>query len=163
MTRGTINLSGPPCVIPPAEPFTCPPQPINLVDTTPLNRMRTLLMTLALAIGLGTMAQSGDADKKSVAERAADKTAEMTKQLGLTTEQSAKVGEINKRHFQGMADIRKLTDERARNNRERILKENRDKSLQTVLTPEQYEKLMKIRAEKKEEKKEKDTKKPHNE
>jgi hypothetical protein len=122
-------------------------------------RMRTLLMTLAFTIGLGAMAQNAtaDGDKKTVTERAASKTAEMTAQLGLTPEQSAKVGEINLNHMKNMEGVKGLKDERSRENRERILKDSRDRSFQTVLTPEQYTKMMQLRAEKKE------AKKPHNE
>lgn len=123
--------------------------------------MRTLLLTLALATGLGTMAQSttdrataAEAERKAVTERADARTAELTQQLDLTPEQSTKVHDITLRHFQSMRGVERMPAGPARDNRERLLNEKRDNAYQAVLTPEQYAKLAGTKS---------DAKKPHNE
>jgi hypothetical protein len=117
-------------------------------------------MTLALAVGLGAMAQDSDHAKKTAAERAQKRTAEMTTDLGLNADQQAKVADINFRYADAMAVVKTIKDDAARNKREDVLKTNRDNSYKTLLTEDQYNKLMAIRAEKKaKHKAEKDAKK----
>lgn len=106
-------------------------------------------MTLALAFSLGAMAQNNDQDHKSPAERADKRTTEMTADLGLNADQQAKVATINLQYATAMKDVRTITDQTAQDYRADILKGNRDNAYQEVLTAEQYQKMLTMRAEKK--------------
>ena len=129
--------------------------------------MRSILLALTLVIGTATMAQDADDnnDKRTPEERAKHRTEVMTKDLDLTPDQVTKVSDINLRFARENAEAKKLTDEKARKERSRGLKEKRDEELKAVLTADQYTKLMQQREDKKDDhKKDKDNaKKPHNE
>ncbi|MEO8733991.1 MAG: hypothetical protein ABI373_06645 [Flavobacteriales bacterium] len=111
--------------------------------------MRTLVMTLALMVGLSAMAQDSDNAKKTTAERAQKRTTEMTTELGLNADQQAKVSEINMQYADGAQTVSQMTEKDAQKKRLDVLKSNRDSSYKAVLTEAQYNKWMALRAEKK--------------
>ena len=126
--------------------------------------MRTFLTTLALAAGIGLMAQDADAgkDKKTPEERAAKRTEQMTKDLGLSAEQVAKVNTINLNFARAMGDVKEIKDEATRKGRSEALKTKRDTDMQGVLTADQFTKMKELRDKKKDENK-KEGKKVHQE
>lgn len=119
--------------------------------------MRTLLSTLALAAGMSLMAQDADMDndKKTPEERAKHRTEVMTKELGLSAEQIAKVNTINLNFARTTADVKAIQDESARKGRMEAVRNKRDADLQGVLTPEQFAKMKELRDKKKDEHKDK--------
>lgn len=119
--------------------------------------MRTLLSTLALAAGMSLMAQDADMDndKKTPEERAKHRTEVMTKELGLSAEQIAKVNTINLNFARTTADVKAMQDESARKGRMEAVRNKRDADLQGVLTPEQFAKMKELRDKKKDEHKDK--------
>lgn len=131
--------------------------------------MKHLMTTLALAASLfaspALRAQDmdDDGDKKSPEERAKHRTEMMTKELGLNAEQVAKVNTVNITFARSMAEVKEIKDEASRKGRAEALRTNRDKSLQAVLTAEQYTKMMEMRAKKKEGRSKEDKEKKHNE
>ena len=111
--------------------------------------MRTLVMTLALMVGLSAMAQDSDHAQKTPAERAQKRTTEMTSQLGLNADQQAKVNEINMQFADGAQTVSTISEKEAQKKRMEALKTNRDNGYKAVLTEAQYNKWMALRAEKK--------------
>ena len=111
--------------------------------------MRTLVMTLALMVGLSAMAQDSDHAKKTPAEHAQKRTAEMTTELGLNADQQAKVAEINMQYADGAQTVSTITDKDAQKLRMNALKTNRDNSYKAVLTDAQYNKCTALQAQKK--------------
>lgn len=120
--------------------------------------MRTILTTLALAVGMSLMAQDANAgkDKKTPEERAAKRTEQMTKDLGLSAEQVAKVNTINLNFARYSSDVEAAGAGADVAGRTEALKSRRDVQLKEVLTPEQYAKYEEIRAKKAAEKKAKE-------
>jgi len=120
--------------------------------------MRTILTTLALAVGMSLMAQDASAgkDKKTPEERAAKRTEQMTKDLGLSSEQVAKVNTINLNFARYSSDVEAAGKGADVEGRTKALKAKRDAELKAVLTPEQYTKYEEIRAKKQADKKSKD-------
>lgn len=134
--------------------------------------MRHLIIAFFLLLGTLAHAQDNDDnDKRTPEERAKHRTEEMTKDLGLSADQSAKVADINLRFAKASAEAKQLTDEKARKERKRALKATRDNEYKGVLTAEQFTKLMQQRDQKKDDGKKDDgkkdekgkEKKPHNE
>lgn len=111
--------------------------------------MRTLLLTLALATGLSTMAQQKGQTEKLPAEKARNRTEWMTKELGLDPAQQEKVAAINLQYAQAMQNVDAIKDETTRKGRAAALKTSRDNGLQSVLTQEQFDKMIKVREERK--------------
>ena len=120
--------------------------------------MRTILTTLALAVGMSLMAQDASAgkDKKTPEERAAKRTEQMSKDLGLSSEQVAKVNTINLNFARYSSDVEAAGKGADVEGRTKALKAKRDAELKAVLTPEQYTKYEEIRAKKQADKKSKD-------
>ena len=106
--------------------------------------MRKLLIGVALlVIGMG-MAQAQDGQRKNAQERAEMRTERMTKELGLNAEQAEKVKAINMRYAEKNEAIRAENKAKAEANRSKIA-DQRDaqmKEYKSVLTPEQYEKMV---------------------
>ncbi len=111
-------------------------------------RMRTLLMTLALATGLTAMAQQGHTEK-TPAEKAERRTERMVQDLGLDAAQREKVATIHLAYAKAMYDLRSVRDE-DRRGRADYLESSRDNGLQQVLTADQYAKLQQLREQRKE-------------
>lgn len=132
------------------------------------------------ALGKAKRAERGEGMKEMdpakmqehAAQRAEKRTEAMTEELGLNDEQSAKVESINGTFTAGMAKLKQSgVDEDARKAQMKSLRETRDAELKSVLTAEQYSKMMEQRRAKRAEgmerhqemKKHNETKKPHNE
>lgn len=99
----------------------------------------------------------GRGEAKSPSERAGRQTERMTKHLGLSEKQAAKVGEINLKYAEQMKAERDAGKEDREAKRAKM-KETRtvqDAELKSVLTTEQYDKMLADRAEKMEKRKEK--------
>ena len=111
--------------------------------------MKALILPLAFAIGLGAHAQSAEQGRKTAEEKAERRTERMASELQLTADQKAQVTEINLSYSRHMQELQSLQDEKARDNRETILKGNRDRSYQGVVTPEQLTKWNSLQAERK--------------
>jgi len=129
--------------------------------------MRTLFSTLALTMAMGLMAQDADMDgkgKKSPEERAKNRTEVMTKELGLTPEQIAKVNTVNITHARGVDDLKGMMDDKVKKERSKALRDKRDSDLKGILTAEQFAKMESLREKKKAVEKDKKVgKKAHNE
>lgn len=106
-------------------------------------RMRTLLFTLALATGMSAMAQQGHTEK-TPAEKAERRTERMVQDLGLDATQQEKVASINQAYAKAMYDLRSVREE-DRQGRTDHLKSSRDNAYQSVLTADQYAKLLQLR------------------
>lgn len=101
------------------------------------------MMTLALAAALAASAQAQDKDRNgiNVPEAAQRITAQMTEQLGLTTEQVAKVQALNEKFLEKTMVARdEAAKETGRQDKQAILAE-RERELKEVLTAEQFEKM----------------------
>lgn len=117
--------------------------------------MKNLLMNLALFGALlfppALMAQdteTGD-PKKTPEQRAADRTEKMATELDLSSDQKARVQEINLRYAQAAADAKaQSTSKDAMRKRGKELKEKRDEELKGVLTPDQFAKMTTLRKQK---------------
>ena len=99
-------------------------------------------------------------------ERADRLTEEMTVELGLSADQQAKVETINGTYAASMAKLQQAgLDEAARKERMKAMRQDRDKELKAVLTPEQFSTMMELRKQKHTDSKggHPGSKKPHNE
>jgi len=100
------------------------------------------LMMIAVLVGMTVAAQAQDKEHKTAAERAAQRTQHMTKELGLTSEQATKVESINLKYAE-QAEAKRAEREADRTVARQEGKETRDAfdaELKTVLTAEQYAK-----------------------
>jgi hypothetical protein len=105
--------------------------------------MRTILFTLAFTTAMGAMAQQGTAQPgKTLDEQAATRTEKMAVEYGLDATQVKRVQEINLAYAKSLLEVNTLKDEKAKEGRTKVLEENRDRDLQKVLTPAQYEKFV---------------------
>lgn len=111
--------------------------------------MRTILITLALAMGLGAFAQNADNTKKTPAEKAEKRTERMVTDLGLDAARKDKVAKINLDYANAMKDVNSLKDKATREKRGDVVKANRDEALKAVLTPDQFNKMNVLNAERK--------------
>lgn len=116
--------------------------------------MNTVIKHFALAASIlmapALFAQdSGVKSDKTPEEKAAHHTQRMTKELGLSQEQSAKVGDINLRYAQEAAAVKNGSlDKEARKEQAIGLKDRRDEELKLVLTPEQHARMLELRKQK---------------
>ncbi|MBL8000366.1 MAG: hypothetical protein JNL05_00270 [Flavobacteriales bacterium] len=91
-------------------------------------------------------------EQKTPEERAKRHTERMTQELGLTAEQSAKVGDINLRYVDVLADLKASgQDKEVMKEQGKALRDKRDEELKLVLTAEQYSKMMTLREQKRKE------------
>lgn len=91
-------------------------------------------------------------EQKTPEERAKRHTERMTQELGLTAEQSAKVGDINLRYVDVLADLKASgQDKEVMKEQGKALRDKRDEELKLVLTAEQYAKMMTLREQKRKE------------
>jgi predicted metalloprotease len=107
-----------------------------------------------------------DNDKRTPEERAKHRTEAMTKDLGLSAEQTARIYTINLEFARANTEAKGIADETNRKEKKQSLKATRDAGYKTVLTADQYAKLMQQRDQKKDGAKKDDKpkdKKPHNE
>lgn len=91
------------------------------------NRILVALMIGAFA--MSTMAQQPKKEMPTAEERAGKHTEMMTKKMGLTDDQTKKVGDINLKFAKKMDEMKKMMEK---------AKSAKDAEMQAVLTPEQY-------------------------
>ena len=120
--------------------------------------MKIISSTLLLATALlCTTANAQDAprEKRNPADRAEQRTEQMTKELALDADQAAKVEAMNKRYAEEMRALEPTEAER-QEKREKMkdIQTRRDEELKTVLTEEQYAKMMELRQQRTDERKE---------
>lgn len=135
------------------------------------NVMKYFAMALALLAAPSLFAQEkGDHSDKTPEQRAAQHTKRMTRELGLSSDQTAKVQDINLRFAQSLSEVKGSTAEQgAKKEQAQGMKEKRDQELKLVLTEEQYSNMLELRKAKAEEAKAKKAKEgsskpaPHNE
>lgn len=120
--------------------------------------MKILLLSLALATTVGAMAQSPDHAKKTPDQKADARTERMVTELGLNADQAKKAHEINLTFARTMSEVNTLKDDMAREGRAKVVRENRDRDLKAVLTPQQFERMQNLRKEHKVEKDKNDAK-----
>ena len=85
-------------------------------------------------------------DKPDRGERAEQRTEAMAKELGLNDEQAAKLRAMNDRYAEEMRTLRPTEDERqAKREKMKDIQTRRDAELKTLLTEEQYAKMMELR------------------
>lgn len=120
------------------------------------------MTTLALVAGLfaspAIHAQEADMDgddRKTPEDRAKHRTEMMTKELGLSPEQIARVNTININFARALSDVKKMEDGDVKKNRATALKEKRDNDLKPVLTAEQFTRMNELRDKKKDQHKDK--------
>lgn len=138
---------------------------------------KTIITTVLLATLTAVSAQDAtspkmekahDANKAEmqVGEKVDQRTEVMTKELGLTADQAAKVQVANERFAKNMAELKQaIPDTEARQARANVLRTSHDRELQQILTAEQYEKMLAMRNARTSAPAEKEmkTKMPHNE
>ena len=137
----------------------------DLWHTSNKNLMRNLLVVFLCLLGMNLSAQESGGEskvKKTPEQKAAHRTEEMTKDLGLTTEQVPRVRTINLTYAHALAEVKDMQDKEVRKQRSKELRNKRDADLKAVLTTEQYTKMLALRDQDKGEDKPKG-KKPHNE
>lgn len=104
--------------------------------------MRTTITTLALALCLGVSAQSASSveSRRAAADaKAAERTTELTAELGLSTEQTAKLTEAHQQYYRNLAELQTIP-EKDRAGRERALNDNRSNAMAQILTADQFKK-----------------------
>lgn len=111
--------------------------------------MKAILFSLALTIGLGAFAQKGANNQRTPAEKARQRTEQMVKDLGLDAAQQEKVAAINLTYATDIRNVNTIADDATREKRGDVVKANRDHELKTILTTEQYNKMLNLRAKKK--------------
>jgi periplasmic protein CpxP/Spy len=125
--------------------------------------MKNLLAILALTFSLSGIAQDGEMEgkgKKTPEERAKHRTEVMTKELGLSPEQIARVNTVNITYARAIGEVKEMKDPEAKTVRSKALRETRDNDMKTILTADQFAKMVSLRDQKKDDHK---GKKPHNE
>ncbi len=131
---------------------------LTLALHDPLATMKKSMMTAVL---LAAMSAVNAQESTPTAPKAMQMSAvpvqaarhpDMAVELGLTAEQITKASEVNLTFARAAAQLKQagLKDE-ASLERLRILRSNRDAELQQVLTPEQFEKMIAIRQQRKDE------------
>ncbi|MBL7951480.1 MAG: hypothetical protein JNM62_07140 [Flavobacteriales bacterium] len=135
---------------------------------------KTILTTMLLATLTAVNAQESRPASKGTKdpavmeqranERAEKRTATMAQELGLNAGQTEEVKMINERFAKEVAQLKQAGgNEEARKARLKILKDTRDRDLQSVLTAEQFNKMLELRKAKKEGHDDDEVKAPHNE
>lgn len=112
--------------------------------------MKLILTTLALAFTVGTMAQQPD-QAKDPAEKAKHKTEKLVKELGLDAAQQEQVEAIFLEHAKAMEQVDRIS-EQDRPARAEAVKTGRDNRLKEVLTAEQFQQMMDMRVQRKDQK-----------
>jgi Spy/CpxP family protein refolding chaperone len=94
-------------------------------------------------------ARASGHEQKDPAERAAARTAWMTKELGLTAEQAQKVEAIQLQHLTKMQEVKGITDEAQRKSAMKEIRKSQKAAMQAVLTKEQQARLKELAEERK--------------
>jgi Spy/CpxP family protein refolding chaperone len=106
------------------------------------------LMMIAVLVGLTVAAQAQDKERKTPEERAQMRTEHMTKELGLSAEQAAKVQAINLKYADQGEELRKEREgDHAEARKDgKAMRDAHDAEMKAVLTPEQYTKWQEKKA-----------------
>lgn len=104
------------------------------------------MLLLSAMVLMAPLAQAQEG-RQGPAERRTERLEKMTEQLGLTTEQAARIKAIDEEHEVKRAELRSIEDEGARRNAMRELGRAQREAFQAVLTPEQRQKAEALRAE----------------
>lgn len=117
--------------------------------------MRNLILPLfLLLLPITLRAQEKDAASKTPEAKAKARTMEMTKDLGLSSAQSAQVEALWAVHYRRTAEIKAtVNDEKMRKERLAKAKEMNRKALERVLTSEQFMRMVALETERKSAKK----------
>lgn len=109
--------------------------------------MKRMMIVMAVALFTMEAATAQDKQQRPAAERAKQQTERMTKELGLSTDQAAKVDAINAKYAEKADAIRAERKERMAETKGKgaALNEARMAEMKEVLTPEQYAKWEKNR------------------
>lgn len=112
---------------------------------------RTILLSLCVTVGSAAMAQGTTqaVTPQATVDRGQLQHDAMVKELGLTPEQDQKLLVIEERHRQSAKELNRANlDTQARQERARVLRDNKDKEIQGILTAEQYKKFLEMRKQK---------------
>ena len=111
--------------------------------------MKTTFKSLLLAATLlpfAAQAQEENMDKPDRGERAQQRTEAMAKELGLNDEQATKLKAMNERYAEEMRTMRPTEEERkAKREKMKDIDTRRNVELKALLTEEQYAKMMELR------------------
>ncbi len=104
----------------------------------------TILMGLFFIAAITNVA---DAQQKTPEQKAQYQTAEMTKSLSLTKDQSTKVNEIVLRYAEKIDAVRQNSglEAEAKQDQVKDLRQEREQALQTVLTADQFKKYQELK------------------
>lgn len=112
-----------------------------------MKTMKKLMMSLGFAalIAGSAAAQAPERKVRTPEERAQHQTDRMTKDLGLSAEQTEKVKAINLKYADQVDDMRGEAKDQKDAQREAMkgMRDQRNADLKAVLTPEQYDKMVK--------------------
>lgn len=119
-----------------------------------MKRINFILLMMAFLIATSVSAQE---KRKTPEERAKAQSEAMKKNLGLNEEQTIALEEINLRFAKEVEAKREMNG----NSNEKVeipqeIRDARNAEIKTVLTPDQYEKFLKIKGERQNNKKSKD-------
>jgi Spy/CpxP family protein refolding chaperone len=125
--------------------------------------MKTIILAIAMIFSsIGTFAQgekTQNKERKSVDERATRATRMMTANLQLNQEQSSKIVPVLKEReiAKDLAREKHANDKAAKKAAIKAAHDKADESLKTILTPEQFTKLLALREEQKQKNKDRKT------
>jgi Spy/CpxP family protein refolding chaperone len=112
--------------------------------------MRSLLLAGTVLMMPLAQAQEGQRKmEKDPAARAEQRTAWMTKELSLTTEQAEKIKAIHLQHMTKLASVKEMEDEAQRKQAMMEVRKSQRTAVEAVLTPEQQARMKEIKAERK--------------
>lgn len=114
------------------------------------NGTRSLLLSGALLIAAFANAQQGQKAKERTPEqRAAQRTEWMTKELSLSPEQSKQIEGIQLQHMSKIMSIRSIEDPEQKKQAMREARHSQRDAMEKVLSKEQQERLVELKAERK--------------
>ncbi len=112
--------------------------------------MKKLLMLLALACGLNYAANAQKKVEKTPAQKAANKTEHLQKNLKLTADQAKKVNVILLAQATSIDSLKKLKqDKKTSHLADQKIKQRATAGLNKIFTPEQQKAYAKLKADKK--------------
>lgn len=114
------------------------------------NTLRSLLMAGTVLVVPFAIAQEGHQKmEKDPEARAEARTEWMTKELGLSAEQAAKIKAIHLQHMTKMQSIKEMQDEDQRKKAMMEVRKSQHSAVQGVLTPAQQDRMRELKAERK--------------
>jgi len=114
------------------------------------NTLRSMLMAGTVLVVPFANAQEGRQKmEKDPAARAEARTEWMTKELGLTAEQAGKIKAIHLQHMTKIESVKEMEDEAQRKQAMMEVRKSQHAAVQAVLTPEQKDRMLELKAERK--------------